>query len=140
MSKAPAHLPETKKTSQHMRTLLNRTPLMLAALLTLSAVCAAPPADPLRIEKLSPMERELKKQIDRFVTYPLLENRRNMDGLVEVSFVINAEGKVNVISAEGSDPELRTYVLRKLSKVDVGDNPSGTWRTEHMRFVFRPEA
>jgi hypothetical protein len=123
-----------------MKTLLNRSSLMLAALLTLSAVSAAPPADPLRMKTTSMQERELKTQIDRFVTYPLLEQKRVMDGEVEVSFVIDTEGHVRVITAESENEELRAYVLRKLSKVDVGSNPSGTWRTEHMRFVFRPEA
>jgi hypothetical protein len=113
---------------------------MLAALFTFCAVSAAPPADPLRMKTTSMQERELQTQIDHFVTYPLLEQKRVMDGVVEVSFVIDAEGHVRVISAESNNEELRAYVLRKLSKVDVGSNPSGTWRTEHMRFVFRPEA
>ena len=72
--------------------------------------------------------------------YPLMERKREMDGEVRVSFVINAAGKVEVISAASENAELRAYVLRKLDKVDIGENPSGTWKTEHMRFVFHPEA
>ena len=123
-----------------MKTMFTRIALMLAAVLTFSAIQAAPPADPLRVEVLSKQERELQTQIDRFVTYPLLERKPNMDGNVEVSFVINTAGKVEVISAVSGNDDLLAYVLRKLGKVDIGDNPSGTWKIEHVRFVFRPEA
>lgn len=123
-----------------MKTSIARSFLMFTALVVFTTLKANPPADPLRAEVRTSLERTLKQQIDRFVTYPLLERTRNMDGHVDVSFVINAEGRVEVISARGTSEELRAYVLRKLSKVDIGSNPNGTWRTEHMRFVFHPEA
>lgn len=123
-----------------MKMLFIRTALMLTALSTFSAINAAPPADPLRVEVLSKQERELQTQIDRFITYPLLERKPNMDGNVEVSFVINTAGKVEVMSAMSGNDDLLAYVLRKLNKVDIGENPSGTWKVEHVRFVFRPEA
>ncbi len=123
-----------------MNAILRLSLPMLALSFGLSAAIANPPADPLRAHVPSPQERELKNQIDRLVTYPLLERKRTMDGEVEVSFVINAAGKVEVIAANSENAELRAYVLRKLEKVDIGENPSGTWKTEHMRFVFRPEA
>jgi len=123
-----------------MKPSISRSLLMLAFASTFAATQAAPPADPLRADVPSPQERELKKQLNRYVTYPLMERKREMDGEVRVSFVINAAGKVEVISAVSQDPELRAYVLRKLERVDIGENPSGTWKTEHMRFVFRPEA
>src|SRR6187455_1596348 len=89
-----------------MRSLLTRSLLMLAVMLTFTAAHATMPpagetrlADPLRAKLPSAQERELKKQINRFVTYPLLERKREMDGEVRVSFVINAAGKVEVITA-----------------------------------------
>ena len=123
-----------------MNTLFSRTLSIIALGTVLAAAQAVPPADPLRARVPSAQERALKKQIDQFVTYPLMERKREMDGEVRVSFVINAAGRVEVISAVSANPELRAYVLRKLDKVDIGDNPAGTWKTEHMRFVFRPEA
>lgn len=123
-----------------MKSSISRSLLMLAFASTFVAAQAAPPADPLRADVPSAQERELKKQLNRYVTYPLMERKREMDGEVRVSFVINAAGKVEVISAVSENPELRTYVLHKLERVDIGDNPSGTWKTEHLRFVFRPEA
>lgn len=123
-----------------MKALFTRTLLMLAVLSTFTAANATRPADPLRANVPSAQERELKKQLNKYVTYPLMERKREMDGEVRVSFVINTVGKVEVISAASDNADLRAYVLRKLEKIDVGDNPSGTWKTEHMRFVFRPEA
>ena len=117
-----------------------RSLLILAVLSFCTAANANRPADPLRASVPSAQERELKKQINKYVNYPLMERKREMDGEVRVSFVINTAGKVEVISAASDNLELRAYVLRKLDKVDIGDNPSGTWKTEHMRFVFRPEA
>lgn len=123
-----------------MRTLFNRSLLMIAVISAFTAAHATRPADPLRANVPSAQERELKKQINQFVTYPLMERKREMDGEVQVSFVINSAGKVEVISAASENEALRAYVLRKLERIDIGDNPSGTWKTEHMRFVFRPEA
>ena len=117
-----------------------RSLLILALATTFATAQSAPPADPLRAHVPSAQERELKQQLNKYVTYPLMERKREMDGEVQVSFVINAAGKVEVITAASDNAELRAYVLRKLEKVDIGNNPSGTWKTEHMRFVFRPEA
>lgn len=117
-----------------------RNLLLLATAFSFTATHATGPADPLRIHAPSAQERELMKQIDQHVTYPLLEREPVADGEVLVSFVINAAGKVEVISATSDNATLRAYVLRKLDRIDIGDNPSGTWKTEHVRFVFRPEA
>lgn len=123
-----------------MNAILRLSMPMLALSFGLSAAMAAPPADPLRANVPTSQERELKKQINRYVTYPLMERKQDMDGEVRVSFVINTAGRVEVISATSENTELRAYVLRKLERIDIGDNPSGTWKTEHMRFVFHPEA
>lgn len=85
------------------------------------------------------MERELERQINKFVTYPILERAHHMDGEVLVSFVIDTEGKVKVISARSENTALCEYVLRMLAKVDIGSNPDGLWKTTHMKFRFRPE-
>lgn len=99
-----------------------------------------PPADNTVYTNSASLERSLGRQINKHITFPLLDREHNMTGEVLVSFVINTEGKMEVLSATSSNDELRAYVLRKLGKVDIGTNPSGTWRTSHMRFVFRPEA
>jgi hypothetical protein len=101
---------------------------------------AAEPVAPKTTSNSNVMERALQRQIDKYVSYPLMARTGNMDGTVVVSFVIDTEGQVKVIGADGTSDELRDYVLGKLAKVDVGSNPDGLWRTTYLKLVFRPEA
>ncbi len=114
--------------------------ILSAFLLFGTSAMAAEPATPLPSTAPSSMERELERQIDRFVTYPIANRAAAMDGEVLVSFVIDAVGKVRVINASSSNDALCAYVLKMLDKVDIGDNPEGTWKTTHIRFRFGPEA
>ena len=122
-----------------MKTTILRTALMFAATATFLFSTAAEPATPLRSTSPKALERELDRQIDKYVTYPLMERVHHMDGEVFVSFVIDTEGKVKVISARSRNTALCEYVLRMLAKVDIGSNPEGLWKTTHMKFDFRPE-
>ncbi len=85
------------------------------------------------------MERAVKHQINRYVIFPLDADEEEMFGTVEVQFVVNTEGKLVVTEARSENQELRDYVLAKLRRVQVGPNPSGLWKTSHLRFNFRPE-
>lgn len=129
-------------TLKHPITMVTRIllPFLVAATCATSTLQAAPPATPIPERRLNAQERELRRQIDRFVSYPLLQREARMDGDVHVSFVIDREGRIEVIDAHGDNAALCEYVLRKLSKVDIGENPDGTWRTTHMHFTFGPEA
>lgn len=88
--------------------------------------------------KLAVMERNLERALNRNVAFPVLA-KENMHGEVYVSFVINKEGKVEVLSCHSENVALTEYVLRKLARIDIGENPEGIWKTTHMRFNFRPE-
>jgi hypothetical protein len=133
-----------------MKTLLNRATLLLATVSLLGQVRAAEPpgsectvtADAATSAAAVPvlLQRELDRQLNKHVVYPLMEKTNVADGVVLVSFVIDREGRVEVIDAQSQNTWLRDYVLRRLARVDIGDNPTGTWRTTHMRFVFHPEA
>jgi hypothetical protein len=133
-----------------MKTLLNRATLLLATVSLLGQVRAAEPpgsectvtADAVTSAAVVPvlLQRELDRQLNKHVVYPLMEKANVADGVVLVSFVIDREGRVEVIDAQSPNSWLRDYVLRRLARVDIGDNPTGTWRTTHMRFVFHPEA
>lgn len=113
--------------------------VLLATLFTLGQANAAVPLPAAAPAPSIDKDRELERQINKFVTYPLMERARHMDGEVLVSFVIDTEGKVNVINVRSENTALCEYVLRMLAKVDIGENPDGLWRTTHMRFTFRPE-
>lgn len=117
-----------------------RSVIILSTLATVNTACATGPVLKARVENAAALERELQRQIDKYVSYPLMARTGSMDGVVVVSFVMGTEGQVNVIGAESTSNELRDYVLGKLSKVDIGNNPDGMWKTTHMKFVFRPEA
>ncbi len=123
-----------------MKALTTRSAIAIVTVFAAVGVRATEPVAPMTTSNSTVMERELQRQIDKYVSYPLMSRSSNMDGAVVVSFVIDTEGQVKVIGADGTSDELRDYVLGKLAKVDVGSNPDGLWRTTYMKFVFRPEA
>ena len=130
----------TTNNTSAMKTLILRSGIALSTFFTAFALSAAEPVAPKAVSNSTVMERELQRQIDKYVSYPLITRNGNLDGAVVVSFVIDTEGRINVIGAEGTNTELRDYVLRKLAKVDVGSNPDGLWKTTYMKFNFGPEA
>lgn len=122
-----------------MKNPITRTVLALATVFLFAQAEASEPATPLRkAPSDETLQRALDHQIDRFVSYPM--RATNMDGDVYVSFVIDTEGKVNVLSAHSNNDDLCAYVLARLSRIDIGSNPGGLWKTTHMHFRFRPEA
>ena len=119
-----------------MNTFILRSVIAAAASIILgTSQAATPPA----ATASTSMERKLDRQLNKHIAFPLNGGER-MDGAVLVSFVVDIEGRLKIVDAEATNPELRDYVLRQLEKVDIGDNPSGTWKIERRRFVFRPEA
>lgn len=85
------------------------------------------------------LEQAVKHQINRYVIFPLVDEEKAMFGTVEVRFVVNAEGRLVVTAANSENQALCDYVVAQLRRVQVGPNPSGLWRTSHMRFNFKPE-
>ena len=65
--------------------------------------------------------------------------KADMTGEVYVSFVIDKEGRIEVLECSSPNAELKAYVLRKLARIDVGENPEGSWKTTHMLFNFHNE-
>jgi hypothetical protein len=119
-----------------MNTFLLRSAIATSIILTL---CTAQAATPPSTTATTRLERKLEHQLNKHVAFPLNGDER-MDGVVLVSFVVDIEGHLKVVDAEGTNPQLRDYVVRQMEKVDIGDNPTGTWKIERRRFVFRPEA
>ncbi|MCB0763089.1 MAG: hypothetical protein R2815_07970 [Flavobacteriales bacterium] len=123
-----------------MRTIASRLLLILATVFTMNYVRASePPATPVpnHIKRAS-MERALDRALNKNLAFPLLA-RENMIGEVELSFVINKEGRIEVLTCASQNEALKAYVLRKLARIDIGENPEGIWRTTHMHLNFRPE-
>lgn len=84
------------------------------------------------------LEQELFRQLDRYISYPLL-GAADMDGHVLVALAVDADGRVVPLEVYATSPELKAYVLRQLGRVDVGDDPTGAWKVTHVRFVFHQE-
>lgn len=123
-----------------MKTIISRSLFLLGTIAILGQAKAInPPA--LAVDnssKLADMERNLEHALNRNIAFPLLA-KENMTGEVYVSFVIDKEGKVEVLSCRSDNDALSEYVLRKLARIDIGENPDGIWKTAHIRFNFRPE-
>ena len=122
-----------------MKRIILRSVIMFSTLATISAAYASGPVLKARMHNPAALERELQHQIDKYVSYPLMERAEGMDGDVMVSLVIDSEGRVNIICAESGNAVLQAYVVRRLAKVDIGSNPEGVWKTSHFRFRFHPE-
>ena len=120
-----------------MNNKLSRLTLVLASVLTLGYARAAEPVR-LNSNERPAIERSLERQLNRHLSFPVMETG-NMTGKVYVSFVVDKEGKLEVISCASDNERLRAYVLRKLARVDIGENPDGIWKTTHMVFDFHPE-
>ena len=95
-------------------------------------------ASPFDLSATDRLERELDKQIDRFVTYPYLQHEA-LFGAVLVTYVVDTQGKLKIMKSEATDQRLLHHVLAKLERVDVGENPSGLWTKTTARFVFAPQ-
>ena len=132
------HVLRSEKHTAPMKHLITRPLLALATVFTFTHAKASEPATPLRAAvSAEAMQRTLDHQIDRYVSYPL--RSAAMDGDVYVSFVIDTEGKVEVLSAHSNNDDLCAYVLERLARIDIGSNPGGLWKTTHMHFRFHPE-
>ncbi len=122
-----------------MKTFILRSAILLTTAVAFGNAQATEPIVKAHTNNPLALERALQHQIDRYVVYPVMDRTGAMDGDVAVSFVIDTEGRVNVVRAESPNPALQEYVLQKLAKVDVGSNPDGVWKTTHMCFRFHPE-
>ncbi len=121
-----------------MRSPISRSLLLLATVFTLGYTHAAEPVRMPETVKHTALERSLERALNRNIAYPLLE-KEDMTGEVMVSLVIDKQGKVVVLDCRSENSKLKDYVLRKLARIDIGENPDGMWKTTHIRFNFRRE-
>ncbi len=64
----------------------------------------------------------------------------NLDGLVEVSFKIDADGKVQIQTINSTSPQLADYVIKKLGKVKLEQGSSQAGKVIKYSFVFKKQA
>jgi hypothetical protein len=75
---------------------------------------------------------------------PLIDTKDDpepkVDGLVEVSFKIDSEGKIQILNINSTSPQLAEYVIKKLSKVKLEQGSSQTGKVIKYSFVFKKQA
>lgn len=136
--------PRRPMTKQHqstnaMKTRISRILLVIATVFTMGYARAAEPIRMNDAKDRTTLDRNLDRALNRHLSFPLME-KSDMTGKVYVSFNIDREGHVQVLSCESTNLKLRDYVVRKLARVQVGANPDGIWKTTHMVIDFHPEA
>ncbi len=122
-----------------MKALLS-TSLLALMLFSATAQAGHPRSIPEQQALHTALRKAVQKQIDRKVVYPLGVEGDAMMGRVDVTYAVDAAGRLVVITASSDNRALRDYVVAKLGGIRVGANPSGVWTPSHVRFVFRAEA
>jgi len=90
--------------------------------------------------KMEMLKKELNRELSQNVVFPYQERNHDMHGTVLATFVVDREGKLEVLDIKSTNSELGDYVREKLAKVDLEDNNDGIWRKTTVKFVFRKEA
>lgn len=102
--------------------------LMLIAMLLLSSLGSIG-------DTPSSYGEELKKEIKKKVGYPDFAKAEKLDGMVMVKFLVNEEGRVQVLEINASHDHLANYVTDRLEGIRVDDSKA---KGEHFaRFRFR---
>ena len=90
--------------------------------------------------KTEMLKKELNRELSRNVVFPYQEREQDMHGTVLATFVVDNQGKLEILDMKSTNPALTDYVEEKLQKVDLEDNNGGIWRKTTVRFVFKKEA
>ena len=93
-----------------------------------------------KVDKMEMLKRELNRELSKNVVFPYQERDHDMHGTVLVTFVVNKQGKLEVLDLHSTNEHLGNYVKEKLAKVDLEDDNDGIWRKTTMKFVFKKEA
>ncbi len=64
----------------------------------------------------------------------------NLEGTVEVSFKIDAQGHVEILSLASTSPQLADYVIKKLAQVKMEKGDPQVGQVIKYRFVFKKQA
>lgn len=68
------------------------------------------------------------------------EQEPNLDGVVEVSFRLDSEGKVQILNINSTSPQLSDYVIKKLNRIQLDGSNSQLGKIIKYRFVFKKQA
>jgi len=92
------------------------------------------------IELIQPQMNLPKVQFQKLPDSPKTNPEPNLDGIVEVSFKIDNEGRVQIVNINSTSPQLADYVIKKLGKVKLEQGVSNTGKVIKYSFVFKKQA
>lgn len=67
------------------------------------------------------------------------ESIKHLEGTVEVSFKIDMNGKLDIVSINATDPKLGEYVINKLKKINLEKGDPQIGQVIKYRFVFKKQ-
>ena len=67
------------------------------------------------------------------------ESIKHLEGTVEVSFKIDMNGKLDIVSINATDPKLGEYVINKLKKIKLEKGDPQIGQVIKYRFVFKKQ-
>ncbi|MDX9751141.1 MAG: hypothetical protein RBT71_08695 [Flavobacteriales bacterium] len=121
-----------------MKTFANRLLTLATALTLVGAAHAADRTTAPRQTDRTVLERNLERALNKHLSFPLTITEKTTAD-VRVSLAIDREGRVKVLECQGNNQMLNDYVVRKLERIDIGENPDGIWKVTHLLIHFRPE-
>lgn len=133
---------KTNAMKTHILRLIMPAAFMLLAVLATSGQAAA--SDHLAMAtpgkpRTHNLERALERSLNKHIIFPVAAKGEGMYGEVHASFVVDREGRLEILECRSENADLADYVRTRLARVQVGENPDGIWKTTHVNFVFRPE-
>lgn len=70
---------------------------------------------------------------------PQVVTSKELEGTVEVSFKIDATGKVEILNIHATNPQLADYVIKKLKKIQLEKGDPQIGQVIKYRFVFKKQ-
>lgn len=105
--------------------------LIALALALASVVCLAAGQPPAGQKKPADGSQPTEKKIEE----------KQLEGSVEVSFSVDAQGKIRIVQIVASSQELADYVIKKMSDIQLDKNDtSQIGKIIKYRFVFKKQA
>jgi hypothetical protein len=107
-----------------------KTKLLLIATMLIASITMGYAKDP------NPTEVNLKKIINKEISYPKAAIEQNIEGEVTVEFKVTADGKIEVINCYTNQGVLYTHVMKSLENITITPDEQLTGKTFTIQFDF----
>jgi len=110
-----------------------KTILSILLSLTFFILCAG------AVHANGPKTQSIDKLLKKEISYPDPARKQKLEGMVLVSFTINANGTVTINMTNESSAVFKDYVVNKLKKLRIKPSKENTGITYNVKFVFKIE-